>query len=50
MEELFFAAMTPPAPDMATLLDGGDSTESGQAWVARVASGLLAYFRQLARC
>ena len=46
-EELFFAAMTPPAPDMAALLMQDDTTETPEVRVERIATGLLEYFRQL---
>jgi AcrR family transcriptional regulator len=47
-EELFFAAMTPPAPDLAVLLTEDDSTAPPEVRVERIAAGLLEYFRQLA--
>ena len=46
-EELFFAAMTPPAPDMATLLADDDPTAAAEVRLERIAAGLLEYFRQL---
>lgn len=46
-EELFFAAMTPPAPDMTILLAPGGPADSPQARVERIAVGLLEYFRRL---
>lgn len=46
-EELFFAAMTPPAPDMATLLANDDPAATPQVRLERIAAGLLEYFRQL---
>lgn len=47
MEELFFAAMTPPAPDMAVLLRQ-DDVDSPEVRLEQLAAGLLDYFRQLA--
>jgi AcrR family transcriptional regulator len=46
-EELFFAAMKPPAPDLAGLLTRDDSAASPAVWMERIAAGLLDYFRQL---
>lgn len=46
-EELFFAAMTPPAPDLADLLKRDDSPDPPEARVERIAAGLLDYFREL---
>jgi len=48
MEELFFAAMTPPTPDLAALLTEDDLDPSPEVWMGRVAAGLLEHFRQLA--
>ncbi|GAA0736881.1 TetR/AcrR family transcriptional regulator [Dactylosporangium roseum] len=47
-EDLFFAAMTPPAPDLAALLTRDDADDPAEARLARIAAGLLDYFRQLA--
>lgn len=46
-EELFFAAMTPPTPDMEALLAPGDPTDPPQVRLERISAGLLEYFRQL---
>lgn len=45
-ENLLFAALSPPAPDMSTLLRTGERRGHGLAQLERVLSGLLAYFRQ----
>ena len=46
-EELIFAAMTPPAPDIASLLRGGARAADGRVHLERVLERLLAYFRTL---
>jgi AcrR family transcriptional regulator len=46
-EGLFFAAMTPPAPDMAALLECNSPNDCARARIEHIAAGLLAYFRQL---
>jgi AcrR family transcriptional regulator len=46
-EELFFAAMKPPAPDLNSLLAPDDPTDRPQARVEDIAIGLLEYFRDL---
>lgn len=45
MEELFFAAMSPPAPDLPALLR--DPGQQGSLYLEQIALGLLAYYRQL---
>lgn len=47
-EELFFAAMTPPIPDMTVLLTPHDAADPPEARLDSIAAGLLTYFRQLA--
>src|SRR5436190_15233272 len=46
-EELFFAAMTPPAPDLAGLLTRENPADPAETRMERIATGLLDYFRQL---
>lgn len=46
-EELFFAAMTPPTPDIAALLAHDDPTDTPEVRLERIAAGLLEYYRQL---
>src|SRR5512142_3393916 len=48
MEDLFFAAMTPPTPDLEKLLGNDAPADQPGARVEQLAAGLLAYFRQLA--
>ncbi|MFO0580583.1 MAG: TetR/AcrR family transcriptional regulator [Polyangia bacterium] len=45
-ENLLFAAMTPPAPDMKALLRRSGAREHGLAQLQQIAVGLLDYFRQ----
>lgn len=47
-EELFFAAMTPPAPDLTVLLTQANAADPPEVRVESIAAGLLDYFRQLA--
>jgi AcrR family transcriptional regulator len=47
MEELFFAAMTPPAPDLSALLGQDERRDHACAHVEQIALGLLEYFRRL---
>ena len=46
-EDLFFAAMAPPALDLEELLKPGGNAEDVQQRLERIASGMLAYFREL---
>lgn len=45
-ENLLFAAMAPPAPDMNALMGSGRRRGHGLAQLERLAAGLLAYFRE----
>ena len=47
MEELFFAAMSPPAPDLPALLNEPERAQGGSSYLEQIAVGLLSYFRQL---
>lgn len=48
-ENLVFAAMVPPLPDLDALLDTGAQTGDTRAWLEHVTRGLLDYFRELVR-
>jgi AcrR family transcriptional regulator len=46
-EELFFAAMSPPAPDLVALLKQNKHPGHARAHLEQIALGLLGYFREL---
>ncbi len=46
MENLLFAAMTPPAPDVHALLEQDSDGGHASAHLERMAEGLLRYFRE----
>jgi AcrR family transcriptional regulator len=48
-EDLVFAAMTPPAPDLDPLLKEGVRPRHARAHLEQIAAGLLDYFRKLVR-
>ena len=45
--DLFFAAMAPPAMDLAEILKPDDEDEDVQQRLERIAASMLAYFREL---
>lgn len=45
--DLFFTAMAPPAPDLEEILKPDGDDEDVQQRLERIASGMLAYFREL---
>lgn len=48
-ENLIFAAMVPPLPDLDALLGNGAQASDTRAWLEHLTCGLLDYFRLLVR-